>query len=146
MSSPFLTLPRELRDMIIDLVLSSHRRVPRDLYDELTGSRKTYHVANNVSTARVRALAFGQDGPTSNALSLMLTNRQLFIETFEARERLFKVEKVFKMDLMFAQERAIWPTWVYVPAFSKDVDRLEVDLRIVGHVDRFGDGYTSTGL
>jgi hypothetical protein len=150
MFSPFLTITRELRDLVIDLVLTSHRHVPRHLNDELAGSRILYHIVEFPPTinarVNVKALTFEAGLPTSNALGLMLTNCQLFKETSAARDRLFAKEKVFKMDFMLAHERELWLTWVNVPAFSKDVDRLEIDVRIIGHMDRFGDGYTDKSL
>jgi hypothetical protein len=36
----------------------------------------------------------------------------------------------YKLDVMFFQERELWPTWLCIPSLAEQVDRVEVTFRI----------------
>jgi hypothetical protein len=38
----------------------------------------------------------------------------------------------YKLDVMFVNEQQLWPTWLQVPRFSKQVDTVDVTVRIFG--------------
>ena len=52
--------------------------------------------------------------------------------------RLFPHGMKYKLDVMFVGEKQLWPTWLQVPGFSKQVDTVDVTVRIFGRSIRPG--------
>ncbi|KZW01808.1 hypothetical protein EXIGLDRAFT_716457 [Exidia glandulosa HHB12029] len=69
----------------------------------------------------------------SNSYGLLLTSRQMFMDTTRAVERLRASNRlVFVLDVILANDTVLWPTWLCVPATAPIIDRLEVTIRALG--------------
>jgi len=70
--------------------------------------------------------------PKANATSLLLISRQISKQTTSALARLFPRGIDYKLDIMLAEEQELWPTWLSVPAVTKQVGALGVSFQIFG--------------
>ncbi|MCJ1381184.1 hypothetical protein MMC17_004293 [Xylographa soralifera] len=129
---PSLTdIPPEVRSQIIELVLCSSRAPPSDPATT-SQNRIELHDLKYVSWQ------YGQennmyepDGYITNSLSLLLTNRQLWAETQSAL-RCLPTKHSYSLDVMFVNERELWPTWLSVPALWTRLDNVFTTFRICG--------------
>lgn len=145
-----LTLPREIRDKILELVICDERAPPpnptaassdRTLLNDIECRSWHYGPWHNKYEGQ------GPNGAyTTNSIALLLANRQLSAETQDALERL-PTTYSYGLDVMFVDEKELWPTWVSVPALSPRVDSVVATFRIFGTWDgegrfpfRLGDG------
>ena len=136
-----LTIPPEIRDIIIETTLLSSR--PPDVATAaLAPSRqaavKTWDPHDfrnnpflawdyglyNVKFAKSRAYT------TSNALPLLLTNHQLNAEAHSAIARLDDKVRRYELDVMVVNERELWPTWTCVPVLTRHVEQVNVTFRL----------------
>lgn len=145
MSSSLLKLPREIRDLIIDLVVTDRRQPPRDSRDVPESSRRTIQTWEYRSWVGLQDILFETDQPHASASGLLCASQQLNRETLESLDRRPQAERAYSLDLMFVAERELWPTWTYVPVQSRSIDQLDVDIRIVGAMENFGGGYGRPG-
>ena len=130
-----LTLPREIRDGILELVVCNERAPPqnptaassdRTLLDVL--ERRSWSYASQY----IKYEGQGSNGAyTTNSLSLLLANHQLSSETQDVLERLSTTYS-YGLDVMLVDEKELWPTWVSVPALSTQVDSVVATFRIFG--------------
>ena len=134
-----LTIPREVRFQILELVLCSSRAPP----------------ANPATTSQNRIeLRDGKDnswdyGPThnkyeegacpTNGLPLLLTNRQVGAETQSVLQRP-TIKRSYSLDVMFVNEQELWPTWLRVPALWTRLDEVVATFRICGNKGK-GSGF-----
>lgn len=113
-----LSLPRELRDQIIDHVLSSCIKPPDDPTNDAQLRRDVIEqgaLRPPVITPR-----------TYNALGLLGTNVQLKTET---QSRLVQLKQLYSLDVMVV-ENELWPTWTCCPLRTLGpVDHVSVTLR-----------------
>jgi hypothetical protein len=123
----FLTLSRELRDIILDFVLQtpSHKQIntslspqAREALDGLLWWTHAHRIKSETVT--------GYRRPES--LSLPQTNKQIHCET---KERLHRFGKylTYKLDLAIVNKQELRPTWTQVPAQVKCIPEVSVTLR-----------------
>jgi hypothetical protein len=115
-----LSLPQEVRDQILDLVLIAQSPPPRgpcDKQERQPTCDFRYHVS--------------LEAYKPNATGLLLTNHQLSAETKQNIQR--KKDLAFRLDVMVVQERELWPTWTSIPCSNLNlVDTVKVTFRIFG--------------
>lgn len=109
MSSRLLSLPRELRDIILEFVISAHVEPPR--HPESDDTPRKASVGSNC--LRIPVLPPAEQYATHG---LLLTNRQLHHET---KTRLRRPTAYF-LDVMMVNDKELWPTWTCCPARSKE--------------------------
>ncbi|KAF8453433.1 hypothetical protein BGX38DRAFT_1051185, partial [Terfezia claveryi] len=66
-----------------------------------------------------------------NATALLLTSRQLYIETKDILSRSASAN-TYLLDVIFANERALCPTWLCIPRLTTRVDTVRSNFRIIG--------------
>jgi hypothetical protein len=117
-----LTLPRELRDEIIQLVLVTPLSLPRNVERKAANDPKQVAFAN-----RIHYLVSESDSrPT--ALGLLLASHKLYVET---REALAKINMIFTVDLAIINECWLWPTWRFIPTRTHPcLEQLNINLRM----------------
>jgi hypothetical protein len=125
-----LTIPRELRDKILNLIISSYISEPQDISDP---------------SNRAILDDFKQDSPyfhghhtlyiehpkQRDTTSLQLVNRQLHIETLDTL-RILPTKHSYVLDVIIAEEQNLWPTWLYLPALTTRVDKVYCQIRSIG--------------
>ncbi|KAF2493043.1 hypothetical protein BU16DRAFT_529270 [Lophium mytilinum] len=135
--SPLLSLPREIRDTILELVISYSRPPPQDV--STAEPRPTpsprWHPEDpsefNSAPGRF-AVYLEPRGYISNSASLLLVNRQISSKTAAA---LTLFHPPYELDVIFLEESKLWPTWLSVPALSSQLDQVNATIRISGHHD-----------
>lgn len=130
-----LTIPRETRDAIIELVLFSGRPAPVDYNYVSIPARTTSEDIDYQSSLGSRGVMYESETMTPAATPLLLANRQLHAETKGVLERMPGGGHKYSLDLMFVQERELWPTWTSLPT-------LDVTIRVMGGHDKVGAGYS----
>lgn len=112
-----LSLPRELRDQIIEHVIRSHRLPPRDPTHD-----PEQRGGSPAGTLRIPELS----PKTYNAAGLLATNAQLRDET---HTRLSQLDLAYSLDVMVVGNE-LWPTWTCCPSrVSGPINRIDVSLR-----------------
>lgn len=136
-----LTIPREVRDIIIKLVLFSGNQPAPDTYNYVSVPARTrildvYYLCWIPS----KGVLYQSETITPAATPLLLTNHQLCAET----RKVLSTQRGdrYTLDVMFVHERELWPTWTSIPAFARRIDTLDVTFRVVGGHDKTGGGYT----
>ena len=126
MPDDLLSLPRELRDMIIELVLDAHAEPPK--------RPRIYNTRRNDSGTRTALRVFDRP-PTLpafkqyNAYGLLLTNQQLHDET---NDRLHQLPPLYSLDLMMMgnNARELRPTWICCPVRSTGpIESVSINVR-----------------
>lgn len=125
-----LQLPRELRDRILILAISTPVTAP------------TTHIEAGDRVQLQRPLPFIRDQeyfhgshvkypPPFNRIAnipTLLVNRQLHDETTAAIELL--PTKQYVLDVMLVELEYLWPTWLSIPDLASTVDRVHTTFRI----------------
>ncbi|RYP13070.1 hypothetical protein DL767_010943 [Monosporascus sp. MG133] len=127
-----LEIPRELRDLIIRLVLLSGRPAPIDYRDASRLTRAPIEDVYFASWHGSSGIRYEPKSTTPAATPLLLVNRQLHLETKHALERIPERGRSYSLDLMLVKEELLWPTWTLVPAYAQHVDSVDVRVRVVG--------------
>lgn len=132
----FLDLPREIRDLILDKAILLGRNCPLSPLDA------DYSIEHRELLHDIRYLAHTGGGGIlhmrkthSTTLPLLLTNRQVHVETKDAIRRLPNAKMVYLLDIMFVDDQTLWPTWLCVPKLKRDIEHLRVQIRIFGGGD-----------
>ncbi|RYP46324.1 hypothetical protein DL769_011402 [Monosporascus sp. CRB-8-3] len=125
-----LYIPRELRDLIIGLVLLPGRPAPID-HDASGLTRAPIVDVYFASWNESNRVMYEPESTTPAATPLLLVNRQPHSETKDALERIPGRGRSYALDLVLAKEEVLWPTWTLVPAYSQHVDSVDVTVRIV---------------
>ncbi|KAK7021932.1 hypothetical protein VNI00_017161 [Paramarasmius palmivorus] len=142
MATTLLTIPAEIRAIIIESVLLSKRAAPPDIESakaahysfQFTDIDRQLAAQFNTWSPGPRHVRFedqkdGRTRCTSNALPLLLTNRQTNVETSSAIARLG--EKVRQYDLdVFVVDEYFLTTWTCIPILTTQVDRVNVTFRV----------------
>ncbi|KAK3047292.1 hypothetical protein LTR09_011282 [Extremus antarcticus] len=143
-----LSLPVELLDRIIDLVVLNARKPPVDVPAARTNRWKDEDLS--AYSQGVRVLLTWPEGPrhvryehktSANATGLLLTNRQFHKPTQDAITRLFPNGISYVLDVLNVNDKELWPTWLYVPVVAKHLASVQVNLRFFEHVEPC-DGFT----
>jgi hypothetical protein len=127
----FLDLPREIRNLIYIAVLdpSIHWLTPPSSPKE-AGKRKLEEPSSGFNQYPLRPLFRTRP-------ALLFANRQVhaeFTDVIERQKRLGRIS--YKLDcLVFARE-CIYPTWLSVPTLCARIDRVNVDVRVLGEIER----------
>ena len=140
MSCALLALPRELRDQIFEDVI--YTRWPSPPYDRSNLGRAQIETDEYLSWRGLKSIMFEEEQPVATAAGLLRANRQLREEAGEILRRMTQESRAHALDIMFVEERELWPTWLFVPTKSHDVETVEVSLWIVGAMKAFGAGYS----
>jgi hypothetical protein len=132
-----LTLPRELRDMIIDFVLASPSKRPCDSPQNDEQPRTDWDEYTQIPTERsaYRTTSFG----------LLTANMQLSCETRQRIESM-RCKPVHQLDVMVVNGKEFLPTWINVPSLkSTRIEELQVTFRIFGTPEHLSLAPGSTG-
>jgi len=120
MPSHLLSLPRELRDIILELVINAH--VEPTSWPAFDHATRKVSVGSNC--LRIPVLPPVEQYAT---YGLLLTNRQLHHETKSCLRRL---PKAYALDVMMVSDNELWPTWTCCPARSKEpIDFISINVR-----------------
>ncbi|KAI9369219.1 hypothetical protein BJX61DRAFT_520612 [Aspergillus egyptiacus] len=129
-STSLLDLPLELRNLIITHVLYAHRPAPAK---PTTTNRTNYRdIAYRSWACRAYSEQHDTHSP-SNCLALLLTCRQLSIET-QALLDLPSASSEYHLDIAYVNEFNLYPTWICVPRLTTHVPKLHVSVRLLGHM------------
>ena len=122
--SSFLSLPRELRDQIIEHVILFRKVPPQDP----TQCLQSRVESSGDSTLRLPA----PSQETYNASGLLGTSKQIRDET---RYRLSQLNPQYSLDVMIG-DNELWPTWICCPTRSSGLtDTVNVTLRFFSRPD-----------
>jgi hypothetical protein len=132
------SIPRELRDQILQHVIQSHQNQPPALgqtFDELTQHRKILEAPLLQSW---NCLVLNDPkSVVANVTNLLLVNRQLHSETLASIQRLNA--RVYELDVVLLDEILPLPTWLHVPILTTALDAVNVNFRISGRWDQSKD-------
>ena len=129
-----LDLPQEIREIIYIAVL--------DLSNSILPPSSPLEAGERKKGAN-RCLEWGQSFENCNMYSLhplsrsrpplLLASRQIYDEFSEVLERQKRLGKLcYKLDCMIVAHELIYPTWLSVPILSPRLDRVDVDVRLLG--------------
>lgn len=131
-----LTIAKELRDYILELVLLHEREPPLDpasagdTYSKAFEGRfwdRTPCLSWNYGPSHVR---YENQPPPPTARGLLLCNEQLNHETNATLQRIFPNGASYKADVMFVNEAECWLTWLRVPVVAKQIHSVDIKFRI----------------
>jgi hypothetical protein len=122
--SLLLSLPQELRDDIIEHVLSSFSAPPQSPEHDTCPREEA-------TDARALRPAITPPHVLYHAYGLLLTNRQLNTET---RSRLAKARTPYSLDVMVVGNE-LWPSWTCCPARAPGIEAIDVTLRFFAKED-----------
>ncbi|KAF2111393.1 hypothetical protein BDV96DRAFT_582086 [Lophiotrema nucula] len=122
-----LTLPAELRDQIIDLVICTRTEPPKDAFTDDNPRRPSSTNPNLMYPALAPYEVYSGYG-------LLLSCRQLNAET---QDRIKSLDLPAEIDVMVVNRRDLWPTWVSIP--SRACKTLEVTFRLGDSQEQFSD-------
>ncbi|OCK97250.1 uncharacterized protein K441DRAFT_16393 [Cenococcum geophilum 1.58] len=119
-----LDLPREIRDIIYELVLASKIAAPFDppaSYTYYTPKPYENYCPTSFSLKPLRPASYG----------LLLVNHKVSQETREAIRRLASQTRLhYRLDCFFFTRPFFFhPTWIEMPAFIPRIDNIDVDFR-----------------
>ncbi|KAF3479786.1 uncharacterized protein GIQ15_06762 [Arthroderma uncinatum] len=134
-----LSLPRELRDIIVDIVLTSTVSMP-------TKPAATEKRDGPTSGAEEHREA--KEEYTTTSLPLLLVNRQFYAETKDAIGKFLEEDELqnrpiwgtrrkrreltYKFDIMLVNDTYVWPSRVCVPFLARRVDNVDVTIQAFG--------------
>lgn len=121
-----LTLPRELRDKLLSLLIACHTDAPKEADDpenrEVLNDIDVsdWHYGHAMHVKRLNRV---------DLIPTLLVNRQLKAET-EAAIELFPND--YALHAMLVNDRQLWPTWTRIPKLVSNVDNLHFSVKSVG--------------
>lgn len=125
-----LTIPRELRDKILNLIVSPFIPAPQTISD--AGKRALLDDFPFCGYSCHSGSVFYVEHPKrTDTASLLLVNHQLHIETLDAI-RILPTKHSYMLDVVIHEEKGVVPTWIYVPALTTRVDRVYTQIRSIG--------------
>ncbi|KAH8673484.1 hypothetical protein BX600DRAFT_433110 [Xylariales sp. PMI_506] len=127
--SRLLAIPREIRDQVIQHVLSHQLPAPTTEAAFDTKDRQTLPYAKSEGWEHVyleRRPQYGRD-----ARMLMLVNRQLFHEVQDVSRIEANRMPDYTLDVAFLKDVTFRPTWLSVPALAPRIDTLLARFRIL---------------
>jgi len=138
MSSSLLSLPRELRDEIIDYVIQSRRPAPgkpdRDVSSTEAGRVRFDDVGMWSTSSRFNGdVTYFESSPEAfepTFSNLLRTCHQLRTETLE-RQATVQIPCV--LDMLIVNGKDLWATWLSMPLQrSFVIERLKINVRVSG--------------
>lgn len=134
----FLGLPLEIRDYIYTADLDPPNSImppssPLEAGERKRGANRRLPCGGYFENCNMYSLQ-----PLSKCRSaLLLANHQIHAEFTAVIERQKRLGKLcYKLDCMIVDQELIYPTWLSVSALSSRLNRVEVDIRIVGTGDK----------
>ena len=133
MALGLLNLPREIRDQILDYVVSWPMMDPPCLLDH----EALRNARSELMEPRLRAWTRGcwvrylQPKCIVHGSPLLCVNSQLHKETLDALYR-YVNKHVYLIDVVILNEVEVIPTWLHVPQLTNRVDRFHATVRISG--------------
>ncbi|KAE9377715.1 hypothetical protein N431DRAFT_434861 [Stipitochalara longipes BDJ] len=124
-----LTIPRELRDKIFTLIVSPYVPELQDISDP--SNRATLDDYKYDKYFHGRNVLYIEHPKKIDTASLLLVNRQLHTETLDVI-RVLPTKHSYFLDIIIAEEKNLWPTWLYVPVLTTRVDRVYAQIRSIG--------------
>ena len=124
-----LDLPREIRDIIYELVLASKIAAPFDPGADPPASC-TYYTPKPYENYHPTSFSLKPLRPAS--YGLLLVNHKVNQETREAIRRLASQTQLhYRLDcFVFNRPLFFHPTWIEMPAFIPHIDNIDVDFRL----------------
>lgn len=133
--SLFLELPRELRDLVYELLIYERRTPPEN--PDNAGERAP------CSSTTPGSIVYEAKSPKPAVLQLKLCNRQIYTEVNEMLKTKVRTDiGPTHLDIMI-KGSAIWPTWTALPVTPHLSPTIQINLRIFEATD-FGSEF-STG-
>ncbi|KAI9792478.1 MAG: hypothetical protein M1833_001091 [Piccolia ochrophora] len=131
--STFCSLPREIRDQILTAVLESELSPPTYSADYLQDRMHVQEIKAADREYGEENVHYHTRPVLISGSSLLLTNHQVCAETRNVIYRLEDSQMLrYKLDCIIESEKAMYPTWLKVPALSRWIGTIDVDFRIVG--------------
>lgn len=127
----FLSLPTEIRTIILECAVNSPQAPPRDPW---TGEEQRKPCRGVDYDSWAFGLKHTLYPPTPRLLppaSYQLVNRQLHDETRELLRRTTRPR--YDLDVMVIHDWDFWPTWTNVPTWRTHANNVNVTFRLFGH-------------
>jgi len=126
-----LRLPQELRDLIIEFVVTSRGTAPTKI-DTLRPTEE-HDDLNYVSRISGRGVFYSTQRHRTSPVALLLVNHQIHDETKGTLKRLSSSNgNKYTLDVILLNEALLFPSWTSVPPLHQNVDTLSVTFRIFG--------------
>ncbi|KAJ6183942.1 hypothetical protein N7519_005243 [Penicillium mononematosum] len=126
-----IDLPLEIRVMVFKEVINGHRTPPispsKSNMVEITDTECT---ASN-GHPKFNHEKHDRHSP-SNSLPLLLTSRQVSVDTQSILNRMKKI--IYVLDFSILNEQDMFSTWISVPHLTTRLSTLYIDLRLFGHI------------
>jgi len=133
-------IPFEVRAMIIQQVILAPRLSPAKNLDELAQQQRQ-HQLNDKSCRNY--VSFLSKPATNPAMSLLLTNSQLYDETLDTLQHTFKgtaASPSYTADIIYLNNGTLWPTWLSTPVRASHVDTVHIQFRVFHHPEELRPG------
>ncbi|PVH76790.1 hypothetical protein DL98DRAFT_657248 [Cadophora sp. DSE1049] len=125
-----LLIPQELRDKILGFALPV-MKTAQTSWDNSDGRRKKDGSNSSFQSGRCKYEDKDMDQPSD--IPTLAVSRQLRDETLKLMEHLgLPGKRSYRLDVMLVEEDYLWPTWLYVPSLTRQVDEVVATIRICG--------------
>ncbi|KAE8448643.1 hypothetical protein EG329_009068 [Mollisiaceae sp. DMI_Dod_QoI] len=128
--SPLLTLPREVRDIILSFIAYPALPALEAPFKRYTTGEELTHFCG------CTRLKYINNGNKMENIPTLIVNRQLRAETLEILE-LFPTKHPYIMDLILVNETNLWVTWLSVQLITERVDEIYIPFRNVGMLTKY---------
>lgn len=126
-----MDLPQEIRAIIFEEVINGHRVPPTSPSKSNMVDIMDMEYKANMGPFRPYYEQRDTHSP-SNSLPLLLTSRQVSIETQSALNRMKRTTYVLGISVL--NDRDLFSTWISVPRLTTRLSTLHVDMRLFGHI------------
>jgi len=117
-----LTLPRELRDRILRLVVSMPSKAPENHSTEID----RVNLTKDVIFAQIR---YKPRMNRTESIPTLLVSRQIHDETLAAIN-ILPSKHTYQLDIMLVDGLILYPTWLSIPTLTSVVDKVHTSIRI----------------
>ncbi|KAF2668778.1 hypothetical protein BT63DRAFT_426046 [Microthyrium microscopicum] len=111
--SPLLSLPQELRDIIIKYSITHHDIAALDGGASHRKGRVELNDIEYFSRLQSHGVLWAPTVPSTDPIPLLLTCKQLHRDTLEVRRHITHTK--VELDILLVNEDELWPTWTFVP-------------------------------
>jgi hypothetical protein len=126
-NSPFLTLPRELRDMIYTYFLEAHRTAPPS--PPFAGPR--IHRTEKNETQAIKNIAYPISLPQSQISTLLSTHPQIRSEVLDLADKRNKITPCLPAELdIMSTGYVLYPLWTRLPTLIAPNTALNVTVNL----------------
>ncbi|KAF1961825.1 hypothetical protein CC80DRAFT_589315 [Byssothecium circinans] len=128
--SRLLSIPRELRDEILLLVVEGRRLTPTSVFEVKKQQRESLHDFSEYEWHSGSSFYLTDSAAYSlNAPPLFLCNKQIQAET---RAIIHRRGLNYELEIKVLNDRYFAPTWVSIPALAEKVNRVSVVFQSTG--------------